>query len=79
MIINFSLFIVFIFTLVIVTKVLGGYIFKVFNNKKTIIDWYAVPLENIYAKSIGTSLKKEQSAKAYFMSIVMFSVMSFVS
>ncbi|AXA34346.1 potassium-transporting ATPase subunit KdpA [Francisella adeliensis] len=78
MIINFSLFIVFIFTLVIVTKVLGGYIFKIFNNKKTIIDWFAVPLENIYSKSIGVSLRKEQSAKAYFMSILMFSAVSFV-
>ena len=78
MIVNFTLYIIFILTIVVVTKVLGGYIFNVFNNKKTIVDWFALPLEYIYSRSIGVNMKKEQTSKTYFMSILLFSVMSFV-
>ena len=76
--VNFILYVLFIATLVIITKVLGGYMFKVFNDKKTIFDWFAIPLESIYAKSLGINIKKEQSAKSYFMSILLFSFISFI-
>ena len=78
MIVNFTLYIIFIVTIVVVTKVLGGYIFNVFNNKKTIVDWFALPLEYVYSRAIGINMKKEQTSKTYFMSILLFSVMSFI-
>ena len=78
MMFDFTLYIIFIGTIVLVTKVLGGYIFNVFNNNKTIVDWFALPLEYIYSKAIGVNMKKEQTSKTYFMSIVLFSVMSFI-
>ncbi|GMN89033.1 potassium-transporting ATPase subunit KdpA [Francisella sciaenopsi] len=75
---NFILFVVFIFTLVIITKPLGTYIFKVFNNEKTWFDWFAKPFQRVYLLILGESSKKEQSAKSYFFSLLSFSIMAFI-
>lgn len=75
---NFILFVVFIFTLVIITKPLGAYIFKVFNNEKTWFDWFAKPFQRVYLLILGESSKKEQSAKSYFFSLLSFSIMAFI-
>lgn len=75
---NFILFVVFIFTLVIITKPLGTYIFKVFNNEKTWLDWFAKPFQRVYLLILGESSKKEQSAKSYFFSLLSFSIMAFI-
>ncbi|MEY8766125.1 MULTISPECIES: potassium-transporting ATPase subunit KdpA [Francisella] len=75
---NFILFVVFIFTLVIITKPLGTYIFKVFNNERTWLDWFAKPFQRVYLLILGESSKKEQSAKSYFFSLLSFSVMAFI-
>ncbi|WP_395166756.1 potassium-transporting ATPase subunit KdpA [Francisella salimarina] len=75
---NFILFVVFIFTLVIITKPLGTYIFKVFNNERTWLDWFAKPFQRVYLLILGESSKKEQSAKSYFFSLLSFSIMAFI-
>ncbi|MEY8713995.1 potassium-transporting ATPase subunit KdpA [Francisella philomiragia] len=75
---NFILFVVFIFTLMIITKPLGTYIFKVFNNERTWLDWFAKPFQRVYLVILGESLKKEQSAKSYFFSLLSFSIMAFI-
>ncbi|MBK2094151.1 potassium-transporting ATPase subunit KdpA [Francisella philomiragia] len=75
---NFILFVVFIFTLMIITKPLGTYIFKVFNNERTWLDWFAKPFQRVYLLILGESSKKEQSAKSYFFSLLSFSIMAFI-
>ncbi|MEY8768672.1 potassium-transporting ATPase subunit KdpA [Francisella philomiragia] len=75
---NFILFVVFIFTLMIITKPLGAYIFKVFNNERTWLDWFAKPFQRVYLLILGESSKKEQSAKSYFFSLLSFSIMAFI-
>ncbi|QUE31312.1 potassium-transporting ATPase subunit KdpA [Francisella philomiragia] len=75
---NFILFVVFIFTLMIITKPLGTYIFKVFNNERTWFDWFAKPFQRVYLLILGESSKKEQSAKSYFFSLLSFSIMAFI-
>ncbi|AJI73301.1 hypothetical protein FTDG_01276 [Francisella tularensis subsp. novicida GA99-3548] len=78
MISNFILFALFIVTIALITKPLGSYIFRVFNNERTYLDWLAKPFQRIYLLVLGESSKKEQTAKAYFFSLVSFSVMAFI-
>ncbi|MBK2109749.1 potassium-transporting ATPase subunit KdpA [Francisella tularensis] len=78
MISNFILFALFIVTIALITKPLGSYIFRVFNNERTYLDWLAKPFQRVYLLVLGESSKKEQTAKAYFFSLVSFSVMAFI-
>lgn len=64
---NFILFVVFIFTLVIITKPLGTYIFKVFNNERTWLDWFAKPFQRVYLLILGESSKKNNQRKVIFL------------
>lgn len=75
---NFILFVVFILTIVLLTKPLGDYIFRVFNNEKTWLDWFARPLQRVYLLVVGEGIKKEQTAKVYFFSLLSFSIMAFL-
>ena len=75
---DFFLFIIFIATLMLLVKPSGCYIFKVFNNEKTWLDWFARPLQSIYLLFLGENIKKEQTAKAYFFSILSFVFLSFI-
>lgn len=63
---NFILFVVFIFTLVIITKPLGTYIFKVFNNERTWLDWFAKPFQRVYLSILGESSKKRTISEKLF-------------
>ncbi|AEE27093.1 potassium-transporting ATPase subunit KdpA [Francisella hispaniensis] len=78
MISKFVLFALFIVTITLITKPLGSYIFRVFNNERTYLDWLAKPFQRVYLLVLGESSRKEQTAKAYFFSLVSFSVMAFV-
>ena len=73
---NYLLLLLFVFTILVITKPLGIYIFKVYNNEKTWLDWFARPLECVYIKFIGGNTKQEQTAKEYFKSLISFSVVS---
>ncbi|MDE5031867.1 potassium-transporting ATPase subunit KdpA, partial [Francisella tularensis] len=75
MISNFILFALFIVTIALITKPLGSYIFRVFNNVRTYLVWLAKPFQRVYLLVLGESSKKEQTAIAYFFSLVCFSVM----
>ncbi|MED7820311.1 MULTISPECIES: potassium-transporting ATPase subunit KdpA [unclassified Francisella] len=78
MYLNFIIFAIFIVIIALITKPLGNYIFKVFNNEKTNLDWFARPFQRLYLLFLGESSRKEQTAKAYFFSLLSFSIMAFI-
>lgn len=78
MYLNFIIFAIFIVIIALLTKPLGNYIFKVFNNEKTHLDWFARSFQRLYLLFLGESLRKEQTAKAYFFSLLSFSIMAFI-
>ncbi|MED7789129.1 potassium-transporting ATPase subunit KdpA [Francisella sp. 19X1-34] len=78
MYLNFIIFVIFIVIIALLTKPLGSYIFKVFNNEKTNLDWFARPFQRLYLLFLGESSRKEQTAKAYFFSLLSFSIMAFI-
>lgn len=71
---NIWLFVIFIGVVILITKPLGMYIYNVYHGRKTYLDWFALPLERVYSKLMGADLKKEQSAKAYLFSLLVFSL-----
>jgi hypothetical protein len=71
---NIWLFIIFIGAVVLITKPLGLYIYNVFHGRKTCLDWFALPMEKSYSKLVGVTLKKEQTAKEYLLSLLVFSL-----
>ncbi|WP_119344761.1 potassium-transporting ATPase subunit KdpA [Facilibium subflavum] len=75
---NYLLFIGFVAVIILLTKPLGNYIFNVYQGNKTCLDWFAQPLENLYKKVLGINLKKEQTAMAYLISVLLFSLMCFL-
>lgn len=78
MYLNFIIFAIFIVIIALITKPLGNYIFKVFNNERTNLDWFARPFQRLYLLFLGESSRKEQTAKAYFVSLLSFSIMAFI-
>jgi K+-transporting ATPase ATPase A chain len=78
MYLNFIIFAIFIVIIALLTKPLGNYIFRVFNNEKTNLDWFARPFQRLYLLFLGESSRKEQTAKAYFFSLLSFSIMAFI-
>ncbi|WP_150466371.1 potassium-transporting ATPase subunit KdpA [Francisella sp. SYW-9] len=78
MYLNFIIFVIFIVIIALLTKPLGNYIFKVFNNERTNLDWFARPFQRLYLLFLGESSRKEQTAKAYFFSLLSFSIMAFI-
>ncbi|API87632.1 potassium-transporting ATPase subunit KdpA [Francisella uliginis] len=78
MYLNFIIFAIFIVIIALLTKPLGNYIFKVFNNEKTNLDWFARPFQRLYLLFLGESSRKEQTARAYFFSLLSFSIMAFI-
>ena len=75
---NFMLFALFILVLLVIRKPLGVYIYKVYHNEKTWLDYFAKPLEYLFAKSLHVNLTKEQTPKAYLAALLLFCLASFV-
>ena len=75
---HFILFVLFIATIIFLVKPLGNYIFKVFNDEKTLMDWFAGSFQRVYLVILGESIKKEQTAKVYFFSLISFSFAAFI-
>ncbi len=74
---NFILFAIFIITILLITKPLGLYIFNVYQGKKTWLDWFALPLESWFSRLLGINFQKEQTAKHYLFSLLIFSLFAF--
>ena len=75
---NIWLFVIFVALITLITKPLGLYIYQVYHGRKTWLDWFASPLERGYGKLLGINLKKEQTAKAYLISLLVFSCCALV-
>ncbi len=71
---NIGLFIIFIGAVLLITKPLGSYVYNVYHGRKTWLDWFALPMEKGYSKLVGINLKKEQTAKEYLLSLLVFSL-----
>jgi len=74
---NLLIFVAFIACVVLITKPLGLYIFKVYKGNRTWMDWFAKPLEFVFIKSIGVNTRKEQTAREYLISLLAFSFCAF--
>ncbi|UHS63388.1 potassium-transporting ATPase subunit KdpA [Agrobacterium vaccinii] len=62
-----------------VVKPLGLYMAKVFSGERTFLSPVLVPVENVIYLAAGTSPKKEQGWLAYTLSMLAFSIASFLA
>lgn len=63
-------------TLALLMKPLGLHMFNAFEGNKTYLDFFAKPMMTIYSLIIGKKINENQTAKSYFISLMMFSLIS---
>lgn len=69
---------VFFAILIILSPVLGNYMYKVFSSEKHILSFCLGRLENFIYKSIHVSKDEEMTWKSYLSSLLVFNLMGFV-
>ena len=58
----------------VMVKPLGGYMERVFSGKKTVLDWFCVPIERLIYRVTAIDPTVEMTAPQYAISFVLFSV-----
>ena len=61
------------------SALLGGYMFKVFTGKRTLLDPIFVPLERLVLRLTGVDLKEQQDWKQYSVSLLMSNIVMWLA
>src|SRR5215468_2147501 len=76
---NLSQYSFFLLTVAVLVKPLGGYLARVFEGEKSILDWLMRPLERWIYRLARVDLQHEMSWREYASSFVLFSLAAAVS
>nr|BBH87427.1 potassium-transporting ATPase potassium-binding subunit [Thermosporothrix sp. COM3] len=71
---NLCQYIVFFLIVLLVTRPLGGYIYRVFNERRTFLDPLLLPVERAIYRICGINAQEEMTFKQYSISFLLFSL-----
>src|SRR5260221_2283322 len=65
---------IYLFLILLITKPLGLYLYKVFNGERTWLSPVVVPIERLFYRLCGINLEEEQKWTGYVIAMLVFSV-----
>lgn len=74
-VLDIVLFALFAFTVVVFGFFLGNYVYKVYDGKRTFLDFVITPIENALFRISGINTEKSQSFKGYSLSLMVFNIL----
>lgn len=77
-VLDFVLFALFAIIVVVFGYLLGNYVYKIYEGKKTFLDILINPIENTLFRISGINMEKSQSFKEYSLSLIIFNIFGII-